>query len=121
MKYANVEWKKAACAGLDTSKFYDIEDRATEQEIHEFRATCMKCPIWEACLKYAWCNEDYGMWGGMTTRERDLFRGKSSDYHHNWNKLRLSLHAYGISIFNVHEIYNDFRGVIKNARPRQTT
>lgn len=54
-------------------------------------------------------------------RERDLFRGKSSDYHHNWNKLRISLHAYGISIFNVHEIYNDFRGVIKNARPRQTT
>ena len=121
MKYNQVQWKKAACAGTDTNKFYEIEDRATEQEIHEFRATCMKCPIWEACLKYAWCNEDYGMWGGMTTRERDLFRGRSRDYHHNWNKLRLSLHAYGMNIFNIHEIYNDFKGVIRNARPRQTT
>jgi len=120
MKYADVHWKKAACAGSDTSKFYDIEDRATEQEIHEFRATCMKCPIWEACLKYAWCNEDYGMWGGMTSRERDLFRGKSSDYHNNWTKLRISLHKYGISIFDIHDLYLEFREVIKNARPRQT-
>lgn len=119
MKYADVMWQKAACAGSETDKFYAIEDRCTDDEIHTFRAVCMSCPIWEQCLKYAFENEDYGMWGGMTTRERELFRGRGTDYHNNWTKLRLSLHVYGINIFDVHELYNQLKGV-GNVSARQT-
>lgn len=107
MKYKDVEWKKAACAGMDTQKFFEIEDRVPDATVHSFRAICMACPIWEQCLRYAFMNERYGMWGGMTNRERELFWLLDVDYHDMWNRLSASLEEYGIDIWHVMSIYKD--------------
>jgi hypothetical protein len=122
MKYAQVEWSKAACAGMDTQKFYEIEDRMPDATIHSFRAVCMACPIWEQCLRYAFTNEKYGMWGGLTTRERDLFWYEQDYYHQDWQRLSDSLAHYGININHVNLMYleeHNLKGV-DNASARQT-
>lgn len=36
------------------------------------RLVCQQCPVWEECLDSG-KNEDFGIWGGLTARERDGF------------------------------------------------
>ena len=105
MKYADVKWEKAACSGMDTQKFYEIEDRMPDSAIHNFRSVCMACPLWEQCLRYAFTNEKYGMWGGLTSRERDLFWEQQNYYHDDWQRLGQSLSYYGIDINTVQLMY----------------
>jgi WhiB family redox-sensing transcriptional regulator len=41
------------------------------------RKLCNSCPVKDLCLEYALVNgEEYGMWGGMTPRERQALRGR---------------------------------------------
>jgi WhiB family redox-sensing transcriptional regulator len=40
----------------------------------EAKAVCDTCPVRSECLKHALDHEDYGVWGGLTPRERDLYR-----------------------------------------------
>jgi len=72
VEYMNVQWEKAACKNLPTHFFYKIEDRGVSKliDVDVFRFTCAPCPIWQQCLRYASNNEDYGVWGGMTSEER---------------------------------------------------
>lgn len=74
-KYSEVNWEDAECRRLEiyTDLFYDIEEqRSTDayDHINSARAICASCPIWKDCLTYAFENEDYGMWGAMTSQER---------------------------------------------------
>ena len=42
------------------------------------RAICSGCPVIEHCLAYALDNPELeGVWGGMTTRERDHYRRRN--------------------------------------------
>lgn len=118
MNFKEVNWSKAACSGMDTQKFYEIEDRMPDASVHAFRVVCMACPIWEQCLRYAFGNEDYGMWGGLTSRERELFWILDLDYHNLWLRLQESLAVYGIDIWDVMKIYEQERSV-KNVNTRQ--
>lgn len=36
----------------------------------EAKAVCDRCPVRQQCLDYALNREDYGVWGGLTPRER---------------------------------------------------
>jgi predicted RecB family nuclease len=74
-KYTEVDWEKAECKRLEiyTDLFYDIEEERSVtayDHINSVRAICVSCPIWKDCLTYAFQNENYGMWGGMTSQER---------------------------------------------------
>lgn len=70
--YMAVNWARAACRSLPTDFFYKIEDRGVSKliDVDIFRIACTPCPIWAQCLGYATHNENYGVWGGMTSEER---------------------------------------------------
>jgi predicted RecB family nuclease len=74
-KYSEVNWEDAECKRLEiyTDLFYDIEEERSVNaydHINSVRRVCVSCPIWKECLTYAFENEQYGMWGGMTSQER---------------------------------------------------
>jgi predicted RecB family nuclease len=74
-QYSEVDWESAECKRLEiyTDLFYDIEEERSVNaydHINSVRAICVSCPIWKDCLTYAFQNENYGMWGGMTSQER---------------------------------------------------
>lgn len=64
----------AACGSVTGDLFFS-ENLA---EINEARSICAQCPVQSACLDWGTWNEEYGVWGGMTPRERKKLRaGKS--------------------------------------------
>jgi WhiB family transcriptional regulator, redox-sensing transcriptional regulator len=52
---------------------------------HEGKAVCRGCPVRAKCLDYAMENgERYGIWGGLSTKEREELRrrtGKLRPFH----------------------------------------
>ena len=70
------DWQlHAACRGLDTSAFYHPENERGPSRIRRERqakAVCSRCPVVEQCLEWALAaREPYGVWGGMSTDERE--------------------------------------------------
>ena len=79
-----VNWDDAACAGMDVHFFFDVEEMrqgnpTRKANLEEIRDICTACPIWAKCLEWGFENERYGVWGGMTSQERDSFwlKGKT--------------------------------------------
>lgn len=73
-----VNWDDAACAGMDVHFFFDVEEMRTgnpvrKANLEEIRSICTDCPLWGKCLEWGFENERYGVWGGMTSQERDSF------------------------------------------------
>ncbi len=69
------EWQlDAACAGLDTSLFYQADNErgaSVRRREMKAKAICSRCPVIDDCLKAALrSNEPYGVWGGMSADER---------------------------------------------------
>jgi WhiB family transcriptional regulator, redox-sensing transcriptional regulator len=95
--YMEVDWNRAACKNLPTDFFYKIEDRGVSKliDVDVFRFTCAPCPIWKQCLGYATHHEQYGVWGGMTSDEREaLLDRKNSDLK---TKVFKDFDRYGIT------------------------
>ena len=42
------------------------------------RPTCFSCPFWKRCLEWGFKNEEFGVWGGLTSTERRSFQGKAT-------------------------------------------
>lgn len=58
-----------------TSIFTDTKSNSymlpLKAEVRKAKEVCRGCVVREACLEYALANrEDYGIWGGMSERER---------------------------------------------------
>lgn len=66
---AALAWQdEAACRGMDPELFFP--DRGTTKaEMAEALAACFSCPVRWECAAYG-ASERYGIWGGMTGRER---------------------------------------------------
>ncbi len=76
-EYREVDWEAAECRDLYTDLFYSVEEErnaSAYNNINALRSVCSRCPIWKACLTYAFENESYGVWGGLTSVERQAFR-----------------------------------------------
>lgn len=64
-------WRLNAKCGGDTETFYPEKGRSKNDAI----AICRQCPVREICLQYALDNdEQWGIWGGMTAKERRLLQ-----------------------------------------------
>lgn len=105
--YKKVDWDKAECRRLEiyTDLFYQVEEeRSTNayDHINALRAICVSCPIWKECLTYAFANEDYGMWGGMTSQERISMRLPLSYPNQRIRGLQ-SLKQHGITVQQIKE------------------
>jgi len=95
--YQDVDWDRAACMDLPLNFFYRVEERGNAKLINFdlFRSICAPCPIWAQCLGYATHHENYGVWGGMTTEERQsLLTNKKSAVRH---KVIKDFERHGIS------------------------
>ena len=68
------EWQaQAACRGGDTNSFYSDSLRGNTRIRQEEAAkrVCAGCPVMANCLRWALKTEEpYGVWGGLTTEER---------------------------------------------------
>jgi WhiB family redox-sensing transcriptional regulator len=69
----------AACLGMPTEMFFvegTQDDRSSIQRYRLAKAVCAHCPVMIECARYALARpEVYGVWGGMSPRER-LHRGQ---------------------------------------------
>lgn len=77
------EWhEQALCYHMDPTIFFGEEDGTgrkpnrpslTSIEIRHAKSICDDCPVARECLEYAVAHDqDYGVWGGMTAKERKM-------------------------------------------------
>src|SRR5687767_9711555 len=74
------EWdwqKEGLCRGADSAVFFHPDnERGAARAAREQRAKliCHRCPVLESCRHHALAvHERYGVWGGMSEDERQLF------------------------------------------------
>lgn len=75
------DWRlKANCLGLDTERFYPPRDKNRYREVaDDAKRICLvgsdgatPCPAQKGCLLFAISrDEKYGIWGGLSHRERN--------------------------------------------------
>lgn len=67
----STEWMRhGACADHDPALWYPKQSRTTPQ-VMEAKAICRGCRVKDVCLAYALQhNENDGIWGGLTAKER---------------------------------------------------
>lgn len=70
------DWQyEGACRDVDVEQFFSPErERGAKRDAREAAAKsyCARCPVVDACLQHALSvREPYGVWGGMTVRERE--------------------------------------------------
>ena len=65
-------WKQEAnCLGIDPDLFFPERGVSSAQA----KSVCRGCVVKEECLEYALQNgEKFGIWGGMSERERRVLR-----------------------------------------------
>ena len=70
------EWaSQAACTGQDPDALF-VRGKAQ----HDAKAVCKTCPVLAQCLAEALDNRtEFGVWGGMTERERRALLRKRPD------------------------------------------
>ncbi len=68
----DLSWQAyAACMGVDPDLFFPERGASTR----EAKAVCGRCVVRTECLEYALSNaEKFGIWGGMSERERRRIR-----------------------------------------------
>jgi WhiB family redox-sensing transcriptional regulator len=106
-EYRQVNWDEAECREFDTELFYRVEEERNQsayQYINAVRSICGRCPIQKECLSYAFGNEDYGVWGGLTSLERRSM-GDPEKYPVQLRRALEALKMYGISYKEVRETY----------------
>lgn len=67
------DWSKANCKGINTDLFYLEEELLKRKylEIRLIRKICFSCPIRRECYQYGYSKERWGMFGGVTSWERN--------------------------------------------------
>jgi WhiB family transcriptional regulator, redox-sensing transcriptional regulator len=67
-------WEDAACRTADAELFFTPEGVAKEQRRaaeQQAKLICLRCPVRDDCLEAALTHdESYGIWGGLSARER---------------------------------------------------
>lgn len=65
----------ALCAQTDPEAFFPEKGGSTR----DAKRVCSECPVREACLDYAMENDErFGIWGGLSERERRRLRKQAS-------------------------------------------
>ena len=71
--------RSAACADADPEIFFPTISR---QPATEAKQTCSGCPVQAECLEYSLVNqEEFGVWGGLTEKERRQFLNERQHQH----------------------------------------
>ena len=108
-KYQQVDWDQAECREFDTDLFYRVEEERNQdayQFINAVRSICGRCPIQRECLAYAFGNEEFGVWGGLTGLESRSV-GDPDRYPVQLKRALAALDLFGISFKEVKESYEN--------------
>jgi WhiB family transcriptional regulator, redox-sensing transcriptional regulator len=67
------EWRHfAICRDEDPETFYPADERSGSEGVERARAVCARCPVISDCRAWALAGaEPAGVWGGLSTPERD--------------------------------------------------
>lgn len=109
-EYDKVNWKLAECAGTYPDVFFRVEEERNKEAytyINAVRSICARCQIWEQCLTYAFRNEQYGVWGGLTAVERYAYR--KDKYAMQKERAEEALSRFGITPERIQELYEHSR------------
>ena len=109
-RYTEVKWEEANCKGAPTNLFYMVEENRRHADwidVGILRTICGGCPIYKKCLAYALEHETYGVWGGMTSNERNAFNGRAP--FERSKEIILELALYGISITDIKEAVVEYQ------------
>lgn len=76
------DWQmRAACRDLDSGLFFHPQNErgpAADARDRAAKDVCAGCPVLEQCRAHALeVHEPYGVWGGLTARERDTILRRS--------------------------------------------
>jgi hypothetical protein len=65
--FATNFFEGAKCKGRPLETFFP----AKKVKPDTYQKFCKQCPIQQRCLNYALCFDSYGIWGGLTRRQRN--------------------------------------------------
>jgi WhiB family transcriptional regulator, redox-sensing transcriptional regulator len=66
--------ERALCAQTDPEAFFPEKGGSTR----EAKKICVQCPVRAECLEYALSNDErFGIWGGLSERERRRLRRRA--------------------------------------------
>jgi WhiB family redox-sensing transcriptional regulator len=69
--FADAEKGAPSCQGKDVELFFVDPNEATyRHSTAEAKTLCKQCPYVAECLEWAFKNNELGVWGGTTERER---------------------------------------------------
>jgi WhiB family redox-sensing transcriptional regulator len=72
--FVDPQWRRENdynCKGMGLDVFFPQDSEGVERA----QAICATCPVRKVCLEYALAlPEDYGIWGGVSERQRKLIR-----------------------------------------------
>lgn len=72
-------WALAACLNVDPEAFFPEKGFQTPAAVKVAKNICATCPARQACLDFAMeSREKYGIWGGMTAKERKALRAEQN-------------------------------------------
>ncbi len=74
LEYSQQGYDAASCKGVPTEIFFPDIEHFQEEDKVLFKRVCDGCPVKQRCLEWALVHERYGVWGGMTPRERIVER-----------------------------------------------
>lgn len=73
------EFKNPSCASVGVELFYrdldSMESNSTTEQ-NQVISTCKTCPCAVECADWGIAKERWGIWGGLTPRERERIRRK---------------------------------------------
>jgi len=72
---ADASWQESAlCAQTDPEAFFPEKGGSTR----EAKRVCLSCDVRAECLEYALTHDErFGIWGGLSERERRRFRRRA--------------------------------------------
>ena len=77
----NPHWRldaKCLDQDLDVNLFY--MDYMSPRQWDELKSLCFSCPVQYDCLETAFARGEYGVWGGLRSRDRRLVLGARRQY-----------------------------------------
>jgi WhiB family transcriptional regulator, redox-sensing transcriptional regulator len=69
------EWMaEAVCASADPEQWFPEKGVSA----HQAKRICATCPVIDECLRFALDNDEIGVWGGTSQRERQMMLRRAS-------------------------------------------
>lgn len=68
-------WReRGACRGLDPNSFFADRGGTSVELVRRAKLVCSTCVVRISCLNFAVDNQEKGVWGGTTEKERRIYR-----------------------------------------------